>query len=785
MQTRRIASRRGDSVSMTALNCSHGNRSVRLTTKSVSAKSVTVESLEPRALMAAVSGTMAQFQAVTLSFNGPYASELQNTPNPFLDYKLQVNVTSPSGKSYSLPGFFNGDGSGGGAGTVWQAKFSPDESGAWRYTASFRAGSRVAIDLSPTAGTPTSFNGDAGSFNVGGRQSAPGFIAKGRLEYAGGHYYKFEDGSYFVKAGANEPENFLGYNGFDNTPNAYHKYPTHVADWKTGDPDWGGGKGKAIIGAVNYLASTGINALYFLTQNVGGQTKDVWPWAGNINRAGSPSNDNTHYDISKLAQWDIVFNHMQKKGIALHFVFAESEEATKKELDNATLGTERKLYYRELIARFGYHNALQWNINEEYCWRYPIAPETIKEWAGYIRSVDPFDRPLTVHSQGYQEKTWGYFVGDNRFDATSLQYYRNPPGHEVAAHGDAVEYWRDRTRAAGRPLVIGLDEARETSETNQTAQRKELLWHTLLSGGNVEWSTTTFAWNDNLRRYDSINRDSGKALNFMKLIPFAQMNPADQLVSGETGSYGGAQVFARTNDTYAIYFPNASATGSIDLSAATGTFTARWYNPRTGGFEGSSKTFAGGRSSAIGAPPASSGEDWTLLIARTITGNPQPLIVPPSPIDSPSNTLSITKLRGMNPDTGAAYSALSNMTSGMTINLANMPTRKWTVDATVAGSVQSVKFVINGNTTVENGAPWSMVGDYADGSYKWTTLTTGNYTLAITPFSGRNATGTAGATKTITFRVVNAPFRTAPAPTGPANTVAGEPESTIASQVLI
>jgi hypothetical protein len=77
-------------------------------------------------MLADVTGTLAQFQAVTLSFNGPQSSELQNNPNPFLDYKLQVNVISPSGKSYSLPGFFNGDGRGGAAGTVWQAKFSPD-----------------------------------------------------------------------------------------------------------------------------------------------------------------------------------------------------------------------------------------------------------------------------------------------------------------------------------------------------------------------------------------------------------------------------------------------------------------------------------------------------------------------------------------------------------------------------------------------------------------------------------------------------------------------------------
>ncbi|MEZ5397229.1 MAG: hypothetical protein R2724_31240 [Bryobacterales bacterium] len=34
-----------------------------------------------------------------------------------------------------------------------------------------------------------------------------------------------------------------------------HHYEPHVQDWKPGDPTWQGGKGKGIIGALNYLAS--------------------------------------------------------------------------------------------------------------------------------------------------------------------------------------------------------------------------------------------------------------------------------------------------------------------------------------------------------------------------------------------------------------------------------------------------------------------------------------------------------------------------------------------------
>jgi len=40
-------------------------------------------------------------------------------------------------------------------------------------------------------------------------------------------------------------------------------------DWQSGDPDWGNGKGKAIIGALNYLASQHVNSIYFLPMNIG------------------------------------------------------------------------------------------------------------------------------------------------------------------------------------------------------------------------------------------------------------------------------------------------------------------------------------------------------------------------------------------------------------------------------------------------------------------------------------------------------------------------------------
>ena len=96
-----------------------------------------------------------------------------------------------------------------------------------------------------------------------------------------------------------------------------HTFAPHVQDWRTGDPVWKDGKGKGLIGAVNYLASKGVNSISFLPYNAGGDGDNVWPFVAR--------DDKFHYDVSKLDQWQIVFDHAQQKGIYLHFKLQENE----------------------------------------------------------------------------------------------------------------------------------------------------------------------------------------------------------------------------------------------------------------------------------------------------------------------------------------------------------------------------------------------------------------------------------------------------------------------------
>src|SRR4030095_11241712 len=96
-----------------------------------------------------------------------------------------------------------------------------------------------------------------------------------------------------------------------------HTYAPHVPDWKPGDPTWKDGKGKGLIGAINYLSAKGANSMSFIPYNGGGDGDNVWPF---VDR-----DDKFHYDVSKLDQWQIFFDHAQAKGLYLHFKLAETE----------------------------------------------------------------------------------------------------------------------------------------------------------------------------------------------------------------------------------------------------------------------------------------------------------------------------------------------------------------------------------------------------------------------------------------------------------------------------
>jgi hypothetical protein len=581
--------------------------------------------------------TARKWHKATLSFQGPATDELA-ADNPFLNYRLLVTFTNGE-KTYTIPGFYAADGdaaeSGAEAGNVWQVRFVPDQEGTWTYAVSFRKGENIAINDDPEAGEAVAFDGQTGTLEVAPLPAdAKGFHAKGRLLYTGERYLKFaETGEYFLKGGADSPENFLGYSDFDNTymhgdtvqregeakPEEHlHRYEAHVKDWRPGDPSWQGGKGKGMIGALNYLASKGMNSVYFLTMNIEGDGKDVWPYVRHDER--------TRFDVSKLDQWERVFDHMDNLGLMLHLVLQETENEML--LDNGDTGPERKLYYRELIARFGHHLAITWNMGEENgpASFSPRGQDTRqqKDMVKYIQDHNPYQAFVVIHTHSDPKNRHAMY------DKLLGYEYLNGPSLQIGNIRDIhqeTKTWLRKSAAAGNQWVVNIDEigphfrgvdpdARE--DNNQDTVRHLALWGNLMAGGGgAEWYFGYKNPHNDLGMEDWRSRDrmwdyTRHALQFFRQhLPFPEMQQEEGLLSGP------GFVLVKKGELLAVYLPKAEKV-ELDLKDYPGTYQIQWYNPRAGGDlqEGSGGEVKGGGKALIGEPPADPDKDWAVIVKK-------------------------------------------------------------------------------------------------------------------------------------------------------------------------
>ncbi|MEM6637448.1 MAG: malectin domain-containing carbohydrate-binding protein [Pseudomonadota bacterium] len=734
-----------------------------------------------------LSGETKQWHKLTLDFEGPSLSE---TPETFMDHRLDVTFTHSDGTQITVPGYFAADGdaanTGATGGTVWRAHFNPPQTGDWTWQAAFRTGDDIAI--STGAGSSAGFfDGDTGGFSVGATdKSGLDLRGKGMLEYNGDQYLNFAGtGEVFLKSGVGSPENFLAYSEFDATPNS-HDYAPHVEDFNSGDPTWGGGQGAGIIGAVNYLADNGVNSAYMMLMNVGGDGRDVSPWVDqslyDIKKNPRFVDLDTRaqvFDVSKLGQWEIVFEHMQEKGVNLHLFLQETENDQL--LNNGDLGPERMIFMREMVARFGHHNGLTWNLGEENT----NATQQITDHSNYLKSVDPYDHAVALHTYPNQHNKYEAYEGTETLDALSFQTSGDTQVPDLDRYLGGAE-------DAGRPVVAFLDEpgnagtglAAEGDNGWQTnhANMRETLWKFYAEGGSgAEWYygyQTANGQGGDLAMEDFSLRESAyewaaSAREFFEQLPLEDMAEADNLTSG-TETHG----MAVPGEIYAYYLPDGG-TATLNLSGLTGTYKIGWYDVIKGGdlIEGSVESVAGGGMRALGSAPTDQGGEWALMVWNTalydfpvgesatdepdapVDDVPPPPDTPPPSDAGPEVTLRVVDTSS---DTTIATFGENDVLDPSLIGAENV-----SIVADVSEEVGSVRLTLGGLSAVENVVPYALFGDIG-GDFRAPSdapfADAGDYSLKVELFANANAQGKIGE--------VTTPFSVA---SGPGDTGGGTP----------
>ena len=600
---------------------------VMLVTRAISALGILLSCAPLAGTAATVGGELRMWHKVTLDFAGPATGEMAD-PNPFTDYRLDVTFTHPAtGKSYVVPGYYAADGNaantGASTGNLWRVHFAPDRIGSWTYSASFRSGPNVATD--PDAGSSAGFfDGDNGSFEISPTdKSGRDFRAKGRLEYVGKHHLRFAGtGEFFTKAGTDSPENFLAYADFDGDfkTDGYQdqlvkSWSFHIADWQPGDPVWQGTKGKGMIGAINYLASEGLNAFSFLTFNINGDDRNVFPYTNYAERA--------RLDVSRLDQWEIVFEHGTRKGMYLHFKTQEKENQTL--LDGGNLGPQRKLYYRELVARFGHHLALNWNLGEECT----AAFEQKRSWAQYFHDTDPYDHPIVIHNGSNHRNLMGAAS-----EVTGFSLQRSNADFSDTFIG--TKNYVDWSFNTGKPWVVACDEPGDSRfslrpdsnpGTSHRDARRDALWANLMAGGaGCEFYFGYDLAHSDLTCQDFRSRNAfwdycrhALAIFRDQRFPIELMKNQNALVSGSGDNANRCR--ALPGHSYLVQL-RSGGTHTLNLTGFPGTFSVKWLDPRLGGPATEATSITGGGITSLGPPPHSPTEDWIVLVQSSTAANP-------------------------------------------------------------------------------------------------------------------------------------------------------------------
>ncbi len=105
---------------------------------------------------------------------------------------------------------------------------------------------------------------------------------------------------------------------------------------------------------------------------------------------------------------------MDTMGVAQHLVLQETE-------NDQLLGgmsVERAIYYREMVARFGHHNGVTWNMGEENTNTHAER----KAFMQAFKDLDPYDHPVVIHTfPGQVSSLYDPLVGYEPMDGMSLQ----------------------------------------------------------------------------------------------------------------------------------------------------------------------------------------------------------------------------------------------------------------------------------------------------------------------------------------------------------------------------
>jgi hypothetical protein len=464
--------------------------------------------------------------------------------DPFRDVRLDVTYSRPDGSTVDFWGFYDGD-------STWRIRFMPDQTGEWRYEASFSDGAE----------------GLRGTFDVVPSE-LPGMLS---VEEDNPIWFGFKDGEPLLVRSFHVGDRFFAENWDD---------PADEGD------------GEARTRFLNWVQRQGYNMLsvasHYLNRDVDGRgarwdTPDLW-----LGDAERP--EPAEYRKMETVLDTLAARHLMVYPFAGFFG---------KESDYPRDEADRELYVRYTLARI----APYWNILLLVGGPEPLLDdnpyltfEEVNDLGELIQRLDVFDHPLSVHNPGggdpFMEAAWlsyGTLQGPKTLAYDELSrglrenHHPEKPLYAQETLWPGNMYHPDHTpETVRKSAYIMIMAAAAINFADMDGDSSSGFSGTLDVDDRVQW------------RHDVVQ----SVWDFFETVPLHRMRPRQDLVSS---GYALAEVGSR----YLVYLPEG---GTVDLHLDGSEYSAEWINAQDPNDRRQGGLVPSGR--GLAAPP--DGDDWLL-----------------------------------------------------------------------------------------------------------------------------------------------------------------------------
>jgi hypothetical protein len=505
-------------------------------------------------------------------------SSAKQYENPVQEIKVDVTFMAPDGKSRTFKGFWNG-------GDEWRVRFSPDQTGTWKYSTSCTDASNSGLHNQSGTFECTVYEGDNPLYKHGELR-----LSENK------RYFEYHDGT---------PYFFMADTVWCGP--AFAK----MDDWNVFLQD---------------RVNKNFNAIQFVVAQWRMFDKDR---DGNVTFTGHDKIEiNPHY----FKRLDAYVDEINNKGMVAVPVILW---AIKGDMNPGySLPVDQRIVLAEyIIARYGAHQVLWFLAGDGN-----YSGELAEDWRKIGRTVFNKDqhRLTTMHDHG---QSW---VGKEFRHEPWYDYITYQSGHgdsdgtfRFIHHGPPATDWKTEPTLPvinNEPNYEGHNGYQERKVHNDHSVRRAAYWSLLVSptagvtyGGQGIWgwhNEVQVPANHNSSGLGSpwyIAKDLPGSFNMKELVDFFdtlewwRLVPAPEMVINQPGEKDASLFIAASKtengDTAVIYLPEGMEV-KLNTKGLTAT-KAQWYHPRVGGWIDAGKVEQGEQTFK-----PEDRNDWVLLLSK-------------------------------------------------------------------------------------------------------------------------------------------------------------------------